>query len=73
MSLLSIMNRPTRNLISNAALAMVVLAIAGCASAGVGNPRGVPVTEMKADRSLMDTEQLAEDEIRELARHGAGL
>ena len=28
---------------------MVVLAVAGCASAGVGNPRGVPVTEMKAD------------------------
>lgn len=26
------------------------------------------VTEVKADRSLMDTEQLAEDEIRELAR-----
>ncbi len=29
---------------------------------------GGKVTEMKADRSLMDTEQLAEDEIRQLAR-----
>lgn len=27
-------------------------------------------TELKADRSLMDTEQLAEDEIRDLARTG---
>jgi energy-coupling factor transporter ATP-binding protein EcfA2 len=30
--------------------------------------RSGAVTEVKADRSLMDTEQLAEDEIRELAR-----
>lgn len=30
--------------------------------------QGGKVTEMKGDRSLMDTEQLAEDEIRQLAR-----
>jgi energy-coupling factor transporter ATP-binding protein EcfA2 len=33
--------------------------------------QGGGVTEIKADRSLMDTEQLAEDEIRELAHSGA--
>lgn len=33
--------------------------------------QGGTVTEFKADRSLMDTEQLAEDEIRDLARIGA--
>jgi energy-coupling factor transporter ATP-binding protein EcfA2 len=33
--------------------------------------QGGAVSEIKADRSLMDTEQLAEDEIRELAHRGA--
>ena len=32
--------------------------------------QGGKLTELKADRSLMDTEQLAEDEIRDLARTG---
>jgi DNA helicase HerA-like ATPase len=32
--------------------------------------QGGKVTELKADRSLLDTEQLAEDEIKELAREG---
>jgi hypothetical protein len=35
---------------------------------GIRMVQGGGVTELKADRSLMDTEQLAEDEIRELAR-----
>jgi hypothetical protein len=33
--------------------------------------QGGAVTEIGADRSLMSTEQLAEDEIRDLARAGA--
>src|SRR5207245_3736173 len=48
---LAIPNSPTMKQINMACLALLTLSLilTGCASAGVRNPSGVPVTEMKAD------------------------
>src|SRR5207245_6657644 len=48
---LAIPNSPTMKQINMACLALLTLSLilTGCASAGVQNPSGVPVTEMKAD------------------------
>jgi PBP1b-binding outer membrane lipoprotein LpoB len=43
------MNNVERTVVNMGSLVMLALAGLGCASYGVQNPRGVPVTEMKAD------------------------
>ena len=43
------MKNVERSVVNLSCAMMLALVIAGCASYGVQNPRGVPVTEMKAD------------------------
>lgn len=43
------MNSCLRRISVSAGLAAVIVTLVGCASSGVNNPRGVPVTEMKPD------------------------
>lgn len=43
------MNTFSTKLLLNGGLLAAAITLAGCASTGVRNPRGVPVTEMKAD------------------------